>query len=1288
MSRGLFRLCVGALGALALSLVSSVAFAQSGSATAPLSGVVVDKDGGVMPGVTVVVKDNATGTTFPAVVTNVAGIFAVPALNPGTYTVTVSLTGFKTAIVNDVKVTTGAAANLGRVRLDIGQLSETVEVVATTEVVQTQGTSITSTLDANQIKNLPLITKNVLNYVTFLPGVDTGGTHSQRASTVAGLPQSTLAISIDGVNTQDNFNKSTDGFFSIITPSVDAIEEVTVSTATPGADASGQGAVQIKFVTRSGTNQYKGSIFEYYRHPRMNANSFFNIVNQLSKNQIVLHQYGGNVGGPIVLPGINGRGKAFFFQNHEEFYQPSEITRTRTIMSDAARSGVFSYTAGGVLRQVDVLAVGAAAGYPSAMDPTIRSILGEIATAVTKSGTVQANADTNTSSYTYNAAATGTRHFPTTRLDFNVSPGKRLSFTYYYQKFNSFPDTLNGVEPRFPGFPNQGSQYSYRNQASATYRATLTPNIVNETVVGLIYSPVYFFQDMTPAQYENQGGYSLGLGGGTAFTNVTNASARNDVQSRNGWDWSIDERFNWQKGRHSLQFGGSFTQVKAWAMNQNMVPGVNFAVDQNSDPANEIFSTTNFPSASTANMNDARFLYALLTGRVSSISNRLALDAGSGKYVSNGVYGRRSHMNEFGFYLQDAWRMRSNLTLNYGLRYELQLPFVAENDLWSMATIPDACGLSGTGSRFDTPCNLFMPGTLSGVTPTYKQYTAGTKGYNTDLDNLAPSVGVAWLPNVETGLFRGLLGDPSQATLRASWARSFIRDGLGRLSAPFENNPGVSNVQTRSAANSNLVFPGEAWPLLLSQSSRMGPAPFAETPSYPLPIQNRSSINVFDPDWKVGYVDSFSVGFQRSVSRDAAVEVRYIGTRGKDLTENENWNEQFVVENGFLDEFKNAQRNLYANVAANRGQSIAYFGPGTGTLPLPVFLGYFTGNSPSLAGNQALYTGTNWTNSTVVGRFTQLNPLPYSSANDLQGDATRRGNALRAGIASNLFTLNPDVGAVNVTRSKQFTRYDSLQVNFRRRLANGLSFDANYTYAKRWISRQDSLRVSRYLVRSTEEVPHAFKLGTTYDLPLGLGRRFGTGMNGIADGFVGGWSVNLTGKIQSGQVLNFGDVRLIGMTAQELQDSMGYYTTTSTAGATRVYNMPLDIVENTVKAFSFNVLGYTAGPPTGRRYLAPASGPDCLTVDRGDCGARDLFVTAPPFTRFDFSAKKAIRTGGRTNFVIEIDILNIFDAINFNPTISTSTNADNYRVTTSYSDVNGTFDPGSRVGQLVLRFNF
>ena len=139
----------------------------------------------------------------------------------------------------------------------------------------------------------------------------------------------------------------------------------------------------------------------------------------------------------------------------------------------------------------------------------------------------------------------------------------------------------------------------------------------------------------------------------------------------------------------------------------------------------------------------------------------------------------------------------------------------------------------------------------------------------------------------------------------------------------------------------------------------------------------------------------------------------------------------------------------------------------------------------------------------------------------------------------------------------------------------------------------------------------------------------------------------------------------------------------------RVYNLPEDIIDNTIKAFSVNVSGYTAGTPTGR-YFAPANGPDCIQVLRGDCAPKDIIVVAPVFSRFDFGARKRIPLTQKMNLLVEIDVLNLFNAINFNPVALpvNPTNRDAYRVTTSYQDINQASDPGSRAGQLVFRFNW
>ena len=283
-----------------LVCASGTSVYAQGSATSSLAGVVVDSNGGVIPGASITVKNIATGTTYEAV-TNTTGVFSVAALNAGTYTVTVSLTGFKTAVVSDVRVQPGEPASV-RATLEVGNIAETITVEGGSTIVNTTNATISSTLNADQINRIPLPTRNAINAVTFLTGVNTAG--NNRDSNFNGLPDSFVAISLDGVNNNENFNKSTEGLFAMVTPRQDAVEAVTVTTAVGGADIGGHGAVQISFVTRSGSNRFTGSGYEYFRHPSLNTNYWFNTRNSLPKNDVRLNQYGVRQGGPIVIPGL------------------------------------------------------------------------------------------------------------------------------------------------------------------------------------------------------------------------------------------------------------------------------------------------------------------------------------------------------------------------------------------------------------------------------------------------------------------------------------------------------------------------------------------------------------------------------------------------------------------------------------------------------------------------------------------------------------------------------------------------------------------------------------------------------------------------------------------------------------------------------------------------------------------------------------------------------------------------------------------------------------------------
>ena len=252
---------------------------------------------------------------------------------------------------------------------------------SSSEIVQTQSSTVSTTINTNQITKLPITTRSAMDFVNLLPGVSTPS--GNRDATINGLPRGTINITLDGVNIQDNTLRSTDGFFAIVSPRLDAIEEVTVQTATQGADSSGQGAVQIKFTTHAGTNSFTGSAYEYYRSDKLNANTWFNNRNGVAKPKLKQNQFGGRFGGPIVIPGLyDGHNKAFFFVNYEEVRQPSDTTRNRTILNPAAQSGVYSYPGGAI----NVLALAAANGQLATVDPTVSKLLADIRSATGDDG--------------------------------------------------------------------------------------------------------------------------------------------------------------------------------------------------------------------------------------------------------------------------------------------------------------------------------------------------------------------------------------------------------------------------------------------------------------------------------------------------------------------------------------------------------------------------------------------------------------------------------------------------------------------------------------------------------------------------------------------------------------------------------------------------------------------------------------------------------------------------------------------------------------------------------------
>ncbi len=1274
-----------------VALSSTFAYAQ----TATLTGVVTDTAGGVVPGASVSVLNNATKVTLESV-SNTAGQFSFPALPIATYTVTVSLEGFKTFVANEVRLLGGQVANVNAT-LEVGNLTEKVEVKAGSELVQTQSSTVASTLSVEQLSELPLSSRNALYAVALLPGVSTTG--GPRTANINGLPNNTINITIDGVTT-GNMLQSGDGFFSMVTPRMDAVEEITVTGAVPGA-GSGAGSVQIAMTTRSGSNSFDGSLYHYWRQPDFNSNYYFNKINNLPKNNVVAHQYGFRQGGPIVIPGLyDGRGKAFFFFNFEHLYQPSSATRTRSLLRPEAQNGIFGYnvTIGGVQerREVNLVQLAQANGQISAFDPTVMRLLAEIRAAAGTTGAINDIAEGNTLQYVYQAEAKGNQYSPTTRLDLNLSDRHRLSGAYWFQRFTSTTDLLNGVESRFPGLPNFGTQNSYRTTGNSTLRSTLGRNMVNELRGGFQWSPNDFFANVTADQFANQDGYALSFPIGTSPSIVTTP------QPRNTTTWSVDNTLNWLKGSHSLSMGGGYAGIFNRQNAYTVVPNISLGFDTNLDPARGMFNAANFPSATAGQLGEARSLYALLTGRVSNIAGTARLDSATGRYVYNGDLARKSRQDSFSAFVQDSWRLSPTLTLNGGLRWDLHEPFTPADDTWSSATIEDICGISGVGNGVGgRGCNLFSPGATGGqLIPTFERFEPGTPAHKTNWFDFAPNVGIAWRPDVQDGWLKALLGDPEQATFRAGYGLSYNQERIDRFTANAGSNPGG----TIAAARNNgtgfpLVLPGESQPVLFSERSRLGPPPFPESPVYPIEAAVGNSVNIFPQDrhLKTPRVHSYSAGIQRSVGRDMALEVRYVGNQNLNTWAEENWNERTIFENGFLNEFVAAQRNVAINAAAGIS-SFAFTGL-PGTSPLPIHLAYLSGRTD--AGSTAAYTATNFTNQAFINRFSPLAANPYGAIGALDVTAFRT-NALNAGLPRNFMVLNPQaLGGVFVVQDKNYTKYNSMQVELRRRLAQGLLVSANYTYGIKKASLLTTLRQPRIEVDDSgnRNSPHVFKMNWHYELPVGRGRRFGSNWNTVTDLLLGNWEFSGNARVQADRYQLTG-VELEGMSVEEFQKEFQIRFQKTPAGVQQVFSMPEDIRLNTWAAFSVDPTtptGYSIarGVPTGR-YVRPAGGPDCIYLFRGDCGAKDIDLNGPLFSRWDMRVKKRLPITGRVNAEVMVEVLNVFDNINFHHfgvvppgfTVNPNNGENTFRVSSAYTDINTTFDPGGRIGQLVWRINW
>jgi hypothetical protein len=537
--------------ALLCSAVCAAGLAQK--TTGEIKGTVQDPTDASVARATVTAKDISTGLSY-ATVSGPDGSYVIPNLLPGSYSLAVAAAGFQTSVLDGVIVETGRGTE-APVRLVVGSVNQTVEVSSDAVALETTSNQVATTVRNDYIKELPIDGRDVLQFAslsagyTGVPAAPPLPSSTPRApGTFDGLFQGALNVSLDGTNISDTRYKSTNGFASLVPLRLDSIEEVTVSSAGLEASAAAGGAMTIQFTTRRGTSHFHGSAFEEVRNDAFNATDFFTNMRGLSRPQQRLNDFGGSVGGPLKIPFVPYlRNKLFFFVNYEDAPVPGAATKTATVLLPAAQTGDYTYKGmDGSLHTINVLALAAAAGYPSTIDPTVKAAFNTINGTLDK-GTLLPIAN-NYFQQTINwKIPTGSRNeFPTARLDYQVTNQIAYHVAWNLRHFHQDP-----TGPSYPGLPLASGESKETHYAlSNGLDTTLKPTLFNSFKVGVQSSIIGLNIGNDIHQWASQGDRAINFGSGLSpFIPNFHPTIRGNPT------FTYSDELTWVKGKHTMKFG-------------------------------------------------------------------------------------------------------------------------------------------------------------------------------------------------------------------------------------------------------------------------------------------------------------------------------------------------------------------------------------------------------------------------------------------------------------------------------------------------------------------------------------------------------------------------------------------------------------------------------------------------------------------------------------------------------------------------------------------------------------
>ncbi|MEO8435229.1 MAG: TonB-dependent receptor [Pyrinomonadaceae bacterium] len=1081
-----------------LAVFSATAEAQSGRST--VRGTVKDSQGNVVAGATVTLSNTEKNFSRTQTTTQDGG-YVFTAVPPDTYTVQVQATGFKKTSITEVKalIDSSAAAD---VSLEVGSVSETVNIIAGGEApLNTTDATIGSAFENRRIEQLPLNARNVVGLLSLQPGVTRDGY-------VNGGRADQSNITLDGVDVNEQQSgldiNTGEAFASVLRSTPDSLQEFRVTTSNANADQGRSSGAQVSLITKSGSNQWHGSLYHFHRNTVTTANDFFNNKDGVERPQLLRNIFGGAVGGPIK------KDRAFFFFTYEGFREATAQTVLREVPLPTLGQGIVRYQTdsgasdpscpAGTPAGVRCLTSPQIGGFYNAaygVDPGRNSAaLSVLAAAAAR---YRANSSSvgdglNTAGFRFNATTPSNLNVYHARFDFNLTDRQTLFARGVYQddlitRVRRFPDT---TAPQLWNHP-KGLAIGHSWTASNT--------IVNRLTYGL-----------TRASFTDGGDSTQNS---VSFRFIYSPLNFSRTISRTTPVHNFVDDLSWIKGTHTLQFGGNVRLIK----NNRLTFGNAFDVavtnpsfydfsgdvvlfDDNGDPI--------FPDVDPGAETDLRDALTAIIGRFSQYSVNLNYDK-SGKLLPGGTgVGRTFATEEYEVYAQDSWRIRPNLTLTYGVRWYTSTPVYETSGLQvkPVQSLGEYFERRVAGAEAGRPFNDLITVDLAGKKNNRDGY------YQQDWNNFAPAVAVAWSPDFGDNWFGNLIGRKGKSVIRGGFRMTYDRIG-SQLAVNFDLNSTLGFKSASGISANHFNVSDRLGPLFtgFGQNVRtLQDLTIPATLTFPLltPADEDQRIeSSLDDTLTTPYNYSVNVSYGREIGKGLSFEASYVGRFARDLlatrdimhlnnlVDPQSGTDWYTAINQLID-FRNQRRPITSIAPIPYFQNL-----------LPGLAGTFNvlGTPTALTATQAAYRRV--THSALGGR----NTTDYTFVQLLWDDGL-------SPLGNNLF-FHPQYAAFSTFSTIARSNYNSAQFSLRQRFKSDLVFDVNYTlghsldnasglqnsgaYGTAFIV--NPLNPDANYANSDFDVRHIVNANWLVGIPIGRNKRFFNGMNKVGDAILGGWSM-------------------------------------------------------------------------------------------------------------------------------------------------------------------------------------